>query len=193
MKICIFGAASDKIDKKYIKDCYELSAALAVRGHELVFGAGGEGLMGAAARGFKDNGAKVHGVIPYFFEENGYEAIFKDCDELTRTETMAERKKIMEDAADAFIIVPGGIGTFEEFFEVLTLKQLGRHKKAIAMYNSYGFYDGLNEYMEKTMTQKFVNEECRLLYKTLNSREEIINYIENYSADGISWDLLKRN
>ena len=193
MKICIFGAASNKIDKKYIDDCYDLAKALAKRGHDLVFGAGGEGLMGAAARGFKDGGAKVHGVIPYFFEENGYEAIFKGCDELTRTDTMAERKKIMEDNADAFIIVAGGIGTFEEFFEVLTLKQLGRHKKAIAVYNPYGYYDELNEYLEKTIAQKFVNEECRALYKTLDSQEELIAYIENYTADGISWDLLKRN
>lgn len=193
MRICVFGAASDKIDKKYITDCYELAKLLAKRGHDLVFGAGGEGLMGAAARGFKENGGKVHGVIPYFFEENGYEAIFKDCDELTRTETMAERKRIMEDEADAFIIVPGGIGTFEEFFEVLTLKQLGRHKKAIAVYNSCGYYDELEKYIEGVIVQKFVNDECRLLYKTINTREEVVDYIENYSADGISWDLLKRN
>ncbi len=193
MKICIFGAASDKIDKKYITDCYDLAAALARRGHNLVFGAGGEGLMGAAARGFKDNGAKVHGVIPYFFEENGYEAIFKGCDELTRTETMAERKRVMEDEADAFIIVPGGIGTLEEFFEVLTLKQLGRHKKAIAIYNCHGFYTNFDVSLEEIISQKFVNEECRFLYKTLNTHKEVIDYVENYSADGISWDLLKRN
>ncbi len=193
MKICIFGAASDKIDKKYIDDCYNLAKELARRGHDLVFGAGGEGLMGAAARGFKENGGKVHGVIPYFFEENGYEAIFKGCDELTRTETMAERKRVMEDAADAFIIVPGGIGTLEEFFEVLTLKQLGRHKKAIALYNSCGFYTHFDKSLDEIISQKFVNEECKMLYKTLNSEKEVIEYIENYTADGLNWDLLKRN
>ena len=193
MRICIFGAASDKIDKKYITDCYDLAKTLAQRGHDLVFGAGGEGLMGAAARGFKENGGKVHGVIPYFFEENGYEAIFKGCDELTRTDTMAERKRIMEDEADAFIIVPGGIGTLEEFFEVLTLKQLGRHKKAIAIYNCHGFYTNFDVSLNQIISQKFVNEECKMLYKTLNTHEEVIDYIENYSADGISWDLLKRN
>ena len=193
MRICIFGAASDKIDKKYIDDCYNLAAVCARRGHDLVFGAGGEGLMGAAARGFKDGGAKVHGVIPYFFEENGYEAIFKGCDELTRTDTMAERKRIMEDEADAFIIVPGGIGTFEEFFEVLTLKQLGRHKKAIAVYNSCGYYDGLEKFLSDVTAKKFINGECKILYKTFNSCDDVVDYIENYSADGISWDLLKRN
>ena len=193
MRICIFGAASDKIERKYIDDCYELAKTLALRGHDLVFGAGGEGLMGAAARGFKESGAKVHGVIPKFFEENGYEAIFKNCDELTRTETMAERKRIMEDEADAFIIVPGGIGTFEELFEVLTLKQLGRHKKAIAIYNPFGYYTELDKYIDGIIDAKFVNKECKILYKTFVSHAEVINYIENYSANDIEWDLLKRN
>ena len=193
MKICIFGAASDRIDKKYVEDCYNLAKALALRGHNLVFGAGGEGLMGAAARGFKDNGATVHGVIPKFFEENGYEAIFAGCDTLTRTETMAERKTIMENEADAFIITPGGIGTFEEFFEVLTLKQLGRHKKPIAIYNSYGYYTELEKFIDGIIETKFVNKECKLLYKLLDTHQGVINYIENYSPVGVKWDILKRN
>lgn len=193
MKICVFGAASDRIDKKYVEDCYNLAKALALRGHNLVFGAGGEGLMGAAARGFKDNGATVHGVIPKFFEENGYEAIFAGCDTLTRTETMAERKTIMENEADAFIITPGGIGTFEEFFEVLTLKQLGRHKKPIAIYNSYGYYTELEKFIDGIIETKFVNKECKLLYKLLDTHQCVINYIENYSPVGVKWDLLKRN
>ena len=99
----------------------------------------------------------------------------------------------MEDGCDAFIIVPGGIGTFEEFFEVLTLKQLGRHKKAIAVYNIAGYYDGLDKMFDGIIDKKFVNDECRKLYKTLGSAEEVINYVENYSADNLDWDLLKRN
>ncbi len=122
MKICIFGAASAHIDDNYIKAVERLGKSLALRGHSLVFGAGGTGLMGAAARGFKRGGGFVHGVIPEFFREEKVELIYEDCDKITYTETMAERKFIMEDEADAFIITPGGIGTFEEFFEVLTLK-----------------------------------------------------------------------
>ena len=193
MRICIFGAASDKIDKKYIDDCYELSLSLAKRGHSLVFGAGGEGLMGAAARGFKDGGAYIHGVIPQFFEDNGYEAVFYDADKITKTQTMAERKKVMEDDCDAFIIVPGGIGTFEEFFEVLTLKQLGRHKKAIAVYNSNGYYDGIYGIFDKIIKDKFVNKECLRLFKVISDKKELIDYIENYSAKDVNWDLLKAN
>ena len=109
MKICIFGAASAHIDTVYIKAVEELSEKLAKRGHTLVFGAGGTGLMGAAARGFKRGGGFVHGVIPEFFREEKVELIYEDCDKITYTETMAERKFIMEDEADAFIITPGGI------------------------------------------------------------------------------------
>lgn len=193
MKICVFGAASNRIDKRYTDDCRELAKSLALRGHDLVFGAGGEGLMGAAAEGFKEGGAVLHGVIPQFFIDSGYEAVFKELDKLTLTETMAERKKIMEDEADAFIITPGGIGTFEEFFEVLTLKQLGRHKKPIAVYNSYGYYTELEKYIDEIIDIKFVNKECKLLYGVFDTHKAVIDYIENYSPVGVKWDLLKRN
>lgn len=193
MKICVFGSASDKIDKTYIEKTYELCYRLAKRGHSLVFGAGGEGLMGAAARGFRDGGGKIHGVIPKFFDENGYEAIYREADELTFTETMAERKKIMEDDCEAFIIVPGGIGTFEEFFEILTLKQLGRHSKAIAVYNIKGYYDLMSKMLKNSVIEKFVNAECYKLAEAFNDEDEIINYVENYSASDVNWSQLKRN
>ena len=139
MKICVFGAASAAIDQSYIDAVERLTEEMARRWHSLVFGAGGSGLMGAAARGTKRGGGDIHGVIPNFFREERLESIFSECDKLTFTETMAERKTTMEDDCDAFIIVPGGIGTLEEFFEVITLKQLGRHTKAIAFYNLNGY------------------------------------------------------
>lgn len=193
MVICVYGAASESIDPVYKEKCFSLCKKLAERGHSLIFGAGSEGLMGAAARGFKAGGGKVHGVIPHFFEENGYEGIYYDADELTFTDTMAERKQTMEDGCNAFIIVPGGIGTFEEFFQVLTLKQLGRHQKAIAVYNIAGYYDGLDKMFDGIVKKGFVNEECKKLYKTVADENEIIEYIENYDVKGLDWDLLKRN
>lgn len=193
MVICVFGAASEAVDSVYKDKCYSLCKKLGERGHSLIYGAGSEGLMGAAARGFKAGGGKVHGVIPHFFKEKGFEGIYYDSDVLEFTDTMAERKQKMEDGCDAFIIVPGGIGTFEEFFEVLTLKQLGRHKKAIAVYNIADYYSGLDGMFDGIIKKKFVNEECRKLYKTLNGEREVIDYIENYSADGVDWNLLKRN
>lgn len=191
MKICIFGAASAHIDKVYIDKVESLAKELAKRGHSLVFGAGATGLMGAAARGFKEGGGFIHGVIPKFFRDEGVEVIYDGCDKMTYTETMSERKMIMEDDCDAFIITPGGIGTFEEFFEVLTLKQLGRHKKAIAIYNIENYYDGLEEFMKTVYERKFINFKCYEMYSYFSSEKELIKYLESYSPDDTPWQKLK--
>ena len=193
MRVCVYGASSSHIDKEYILKGEELGKILAERGHNLVFGAGSDGMMGAAARGFKAGGANIHGVIPKFFEENGYEAIFYDADKITYTQTMAERKAIMEDECEAFIITPGGIGTFEEFFQVLTLKQLGRHKKAIVLYNINGYYEPIKQLIQSGIDSKFINNECEKLCVFVDTAEEVVNYIESYSTDDIKWQSLKRN
>lgn len=191
MKICIFGAASAHIDDIFIKKVEELGEILAKRGHSLVFGAGATGMMGAAARGFKRGGGYIHGVIPKFFREEGVELIFEDCDKLTYTENMSERKRIMEDDADAFIITPGGIGTFEEFFEVLTLKQLGRHNKAMVIYNIDGYYDDLERFMQTVTARKFITFKCSVMYSHFDTAEEIVNYLENYVPGDTPWQKLK--
>ncbi len=191
MKICIFGAASAHIDKKYIDKVEALAEKMARRGHSLVFGAGGSGLMGAAARGTKRGGGYIHGVIPNFFREERLESIYDQCDELTYTETMAERKTTMEDDCDAFIIVPGGIGTLEEFFEVITLKQLGRHHKAIAFYNIDGYYDTLESFMHEMSQKKFMAEACHEMYAIFTDADELFEYLENYVATDVSARELK--
>lgn len=179
MKICVFGAASNKIDDSYIAAVEKLGEKIAKRGHALVFGAGGHGLMGAAARGVYAAGGKITGVIPSFFRDENIEAIFENCDELIYTQTMAQRKAKMEDLADAFIIVPGGIGTFEEFFEVLTLKQLGRHTKPIAILDINGYYEGLEKFLESSVEEKFIRDGCKHLYFYSTSQDEVLSYIEN--------------
>lgn len=191
MKICIFGAASAHIDKVYIERVEKLSQELAKRGHSLVFGAGATGLMGAAARGFKRGGGFIHGVIPEFFREENVEVIYDECDEITYTSTMSERKKIMEDDCDAFIIAPGGIGTFEEFFEVLTLKQLGRHNKAIVIFDIQNYYDGLESFMRTVYERKFINFKCYEMYTRFSSEDKIIEYLENYVPSSTPWHKLK--
>lgn len=178
MNICVFGAASNEIDNSYIAAVEALGEKMAKRGHTLVFGAGGHGLMGAAARGVHRCGGKIYGVIPSFFRDENIEEIFDKCDELIYTETMAQRKTKMEDLADAFIIVPGGMGTFEEFFEVLTLKQLGRHSKPIAIYDINGYYKKLEEFLEVSMKEKFIKDNCRLLYYYNDNADDILEYIE---------------
>ena len=178
MKICVYGAASPTIDKFYIEKVEELGRAMAERGHSLVFGGGGNGLMGAAARGVRDGGGKIKGVIPRFFDEESVEAICDFCDELVFTDTMRERKQIMEDSSDAFIVVPGGIGTFEEFFEILTLKQLCRHNKPIALYNLRGYYNELSHVMDSSISKNFIRQDCVSLYKLTDDLEELLSYIE---------------
>jgi uncharacterized protein (TIGR00730 family) len=192
MRVCVYGAASALIDEKYLKKGFELGKFLGERGHDLVYGAGSDGMMGASARGFKAAGAHVHGVIPKFFEENGYEAIFYEADKLTFTQTMAERKTIMEDECQAFVITPGGIGTYEEFFQVLTLKQLGRHQKAIVLFNIDGYYEPIKALLKQGMDNQFINDECEKLCVFLDTPEQVAEYIENYSPDDICWDDLKR-
>jgi hypothetical protein len=192
MKICVFGAASAMIDEKYVKAVEQLGEKMAKRGHSLVFGCGRTGLMGAVSRGVKRGGGKMHGVVPTFFVEEDVEKLDLTCDEITYTQTMAERKKIMEDDCDAFIIVPGGVGTLEEFYEVLTLKELGRHTKAIAIYNLYGYYDELESFMQKMMGEKFVSPECVRLYKYFTNDDELLDYIDGYQPDKTPWKIFKK-
>lgn len=179
MKICIFGAASNEINDDYITSVEELAETLAKNGHELVFGAGANGVMGAAARGFKRGGGRITGVIPRFFKDEAIEAIYDECDEIIFTETMRERKSAMEDLSDTFIIAPGGIGTFEEMFEILTLKQLGRHNKPIVFYNRSNYYDRLIDFMQYSSDEGFIRGKVHELYVCSEDADEIIKYIED--------------
>ncbi len=191
MNICVFGSASDKIDKGFLAEGEALGEFLAKAGHKLVFGAGAQGMMGAVARGFKKGNGKVLGIIPKFFEEKGYEGIFYESDRLVFTQSMAERKMTMGNMCDAFVVVPGGIGTFEEFFEVLTLKQLGVHRKAIAVLDMQGYYEDMNKMMQEAIKKEFVKDECDKLYKTFTDKEEMLKYLESYSDSDVDWSMLK--
>lgn len=191
MNICVFGAASQNIDEKYLAAVENMGEFLAKRGHNLVFGGGCTGSMGAAARGFKKGNGKIHGVVPEFFKEDLTEFVNWNCDEITLTETMRERKGIMEDLAEAFVITPGGIGTFEEYFEVLTLKQLGRHRKPIAIFNVDGYYDSLETAMDKSIEEGFIKENCRALYRFFENLNELVSYIENDDMQGSTVNDLK--
>lgn len=178
MRLCVYGAASPTIDKDYIEKVEILGKTMVERGHSLVFGGGGNGLMGAAARGVRSKGGYILGVIPKFFGIEAVEEICEVCDKLVEPDTMRERKQIMEDNADGFIVTPGGIGTFEEFFEILTLKQLCRHNKPIAIYNINGYYDDLESVMRKAISKNFIKENCLDLYKITDDLDELFAYLE---------------
>lgn len=181
MRICVYGASSVKTDEKYIKAVESLCESLARDGHSLVYGGGAGGLMGAAARGFTKGRGHIIGVAPHFFTADGI--LYDKCDEMIRTENMRERKQIMEDKGDIFLIVPGGVGTFDEFFEILTLKQLGRHPKAMIVYNIFGYYDKLQEFMNLAVKEKFMSPASMELYEVIDDAEEIKTYIKEYKPE----------
>ena len=178
MKICVYGASSAKIDKSYIDAGEELGRLMVKRGHSLVFGGGDDGLMGAVSRGVHEMGGEIIGVAPEFFNVDGVLSPY--CTKLIRTKTMRERKQTMEDLSDGFIMTPGGIGTFEEFFEILTLRQLMQTDKPIAVLNTDGYYDCLQEMMENAISRKFVIEACLSLYSVHDTPDGVLDFMENY-------------
>ena len=172
MNICVFGASSDRIDHRYFDAAYELGVLIARGGHRLVFGGGKEGLMGACARGVLSEGGRPLGIAPLFFDEPGI--LMKDNCDLVFTDTMAERKSCMEDEADAFIALPGGIGTYEEFFETLTLKALGQHSKPMALLNTNAYYEPFQAMLERTAEKGFMGKGVLDLYALCETPEEAI-------------------
>lgn len=167
MNICVFGASSDRIEKPYFDAAYSLGVLIAQGGHQLVFGGGKEGLMGACACGVLKEGGKPIGIAPRFFDEPGI-LMKEECD-FVFTDTMSERKARMEAEADAFIALPGGIGTYEEFFEALTLKQLGQHHKPMALLNTLGYFDIFDQLLRETADKGFMSKEVLSLYALCSS------------------------
>lgn len=190
MNICLYGASSTEIDESYIKATELLGEELGKRGHNLVYGGGANGLMGAAARGVVRGGGKVIGVAPSFFKVDG--VLFSDCAEFIYTETMRQRKAIMEDRAEAFIAVPGGIGTFDELFEILSLKQLGRHSKPVAVFNINGYYNGFKALLENSVKEKFMTEVSGNMAHIFDDAKDLLDYLENYKADEFDLSVLRK-
>ena len=182
MRICVYGAASPTIDNIYKEKVEHLGKIMVQRGHSLVFGGGGNGLMGAVANGVHSAGGHIIGVIPQFFLDEKIEEVCDFCDEMITTETMRERIGIMEDRSDAFVICAGGMGTFEEFFEVLTLKQLEQHSKPIIIYNVKGYYDSMIDMLNFAVKENFMSDDCNKLYTIANTEEEVFEQLESYVA-----------
>ena len=181
MKIAVYGAASTQIDNKYVVEVEEFGKKMAKRGHSLVFGGGATGLMGAAARGVHAEGGEILGVSPTFFAKvDGL--LFDHCTDIIYTDSMRERKHLLEEHADAFVITPGGVGTFEEFFEAFTLKQLGVFDKAMVIYNIEGYYNTMVQMLEEAIEKDFMRPANRDLFVVLNDADEILNYLENYTG-----------
>lgn len=178
MNICVYGASSEQIDKNFISESEHFGSVVTKAGYGIIFGAGKFGLMGAVARGATQAGNKnIIGVLPEFFKSS--DVIYDKCSELVFTKTMRERKKYMEDNSVAFVMLPGSIGTFDEFFEILTLKQLGQHKKPIAIYNIKNYFEPLLNMIKACIDKKFLSDDCYNLFSVCDTAEAVINAIEN--------------
>ena len=178
MRICCYGASSTTLDKIYYEKAYELGKIIGENGFSYIFGGGETGLMGSSYRGAKEGKAYTIGISPKFFDEPG--VLVKDSDEFIFTDTMRERKKLLIEMSDATIVLPGGIGTYEEFFELYVLKSLGQNDRPIVIYNINGYYDKMKEFLLHTVDENFMSKENMDLVVFLDDPDEIINYIKNY-------------
>jgi uncharacterized protein (TIGR00730 family) len=154
--VCVYCASSEGIDASYLALARAVGARIATGGHSLVSGGGRVSMMGAVAQAARAGGAHTVGVIPQHLVS--YEVADEDADELIVVATMRERKQIMDDRADAFIALPGGIGTFEEFFEAWTSASLGMHPKPVIVLDPDGFYEPLWQYLNSLRDKGFVRQ-----------------------------------
>jgi len=161
--ICVFCGSRSGIDPAYQAAATELGTWLAEQGHELVYGAGDVGLMGAVAHASQDAGGRALGVIPVHLlgVENGK----RDLSRFVITETMHERKKVMFMNSDAIVVLPGGAGSLDEFFEVLTWGQLGLHSKPVFLLNINGFWDPLDKLVHHVVSQGFAEGSLATFYE----------------------------
>ena len=189
MRLCLYGASSNLIDKKYIEATEKLGEEMAKRGHTLVFGGGANGLMGAAARGATKAGGEILGISPKFFDVDG--VLYDKCTEFIYTETMQERKHLLVTKSDGFIVMPGGPGTFDELFETLSLRQLGIHNKPIAVFNIDGYFDPLGQMLENAYDGNFMTEEILQLCPLFNNETELLKYLEENEKGTGDFSVLK--
>lgn len=176
--ICVFSSSSDAVAPVYLEAAAELGKLLAQGGYTLVYGAGSVGLMGQMARAIHAHGGKIIGVIPEALKRK--EVCYFQSDELIVTETMRQRKQAMDERADAFVIMPGGFGTLEEMFEILTAKQLHYHSRAIVFVNTNGFFDELLSLFERFYREAFAKSLYRDYYHVVATPAAALDYLQNY-------------
>ncbi len=176
--MCVFCASSNAVDAVYLDAATDLGRRMGQSGIDLVYGGASIGLMGAVARGVHEKKGKVIGVLPKFFKT--IEIEYGEADELIVTRDMRERKAIMDERSDAFIVLPGGVGTLEEAMEIFSLIQLKQTVKPLVIINTEGFYGGIIRHFEQLVTLKFAKAETLKMYALVNTPEEAMVFIENF-------------
>lgn len=178
--ICVYCGANFNGDPQLLMAIQQLADALVTRHIGLVYGGGSVGVMGVIADEVLKLGGKVTGVIPQFLMDK--EVGHKHLTEMIVTTNMHERKQKMADLADGFIVLPGGFGTLEEFFEVLTWLQLGLHGKAIGVLNVNGFYDHLFAQMDVMVEQRFLKPANRAMVFNESNPEILVSKMTGFQA-----------
>ena len=173
--VCVYSASSTKIAPVYFAAAEELGRLLAMRGINLVNGAGSIGLMAATSNAALQAGGTVTGVIPRFMVEQGWHHL--GLTRLVETETMHERKQLMAQMSDAVIALPGGCGTMEELLEIITWKQLGLFLNPIVVLNIDGFYDPLLEMLQRAIDGRFMRPEHRGIWQVATTPEEAVELL----------------
>ena len=179
-RVTVFCGSSFGTDPVFEENAYQLGHALAIKGIGLVYGGANVGLMGAVANGALENGGEAIGVLPHFLQQK--EIAHAGLSELILVESMHERKTKMNELCDGVIALPGGFGTLEEFFEMLTWAQLGLHKKPIAILNVNGFYNALVAFIQNMVTKGFLKEINRDMLIVSSDMDELLLLMENYKA-----------
>jgi len=156
-RLAVFLGSRDGSDPRLAESAYDVGRGLAERGVELVYGGGGSGLMGHLSQGVLDGDGHVYGVIPRFMVDREWARLHQAGVEMHVVETMHERKARMTERAEAFLVLPGGLGTLEELFEVWTWRTLGLHRKPLGLLDVDGFFDPLVQMLHGTVEAGFVD------------------------------------
>jgi len=180
-RICVFCGASPGARPAYREATTELARLLVADGIGVVYGGGGVGLMGALADAVRADGGEVIGVIPRALVER--EIAHRDVSDLRVVGSMHERKALMADLSDAFVALPGGIGTLEELFEVYTWAQLGLHRKPCGLLNVDGYYDGIADFLTHAVTERFLRDEHRDLLMVEDDPATLLERIRGFEPD----------
>ncbi len=178
--ITVFCGSSFGSDDIYKEQAYLLGQILAKQDIQLIYGGADVGLMGTVADGALTEGGKVTGVLPYFLQSK--EIAHKNLTELILVETMHERKTKMNDLCNGVIVLPGGYGTLEEFFEMITWAQLGLHKKPIGVLNIDGFYDDLIRLVQTMVKKGFLKQINSDMLLISDTAEDLLEKMRNYQA-----------
>lgn len=178
--VAVFCASSDGVDPEIFRTARVVGEELAKRDIRLIYGGSKLGLMGQVAEGVMENGGFATGVIPEFLKTK--EVVHTGLDRLITTKDMHERKLTMNELSDAFITLPGGFGTLEELFEIVTWAQLGLHRKPIGLLNINGFYDDLLSMLKNMTAKGLLKEENLEILLVADNIEELLNLMHNYKA-----------